>query len=143
MHDALPHFRPLYDSSLTGSRDAAGPAQKFCVPTIVNGRVYIASANQLDVYGLIGPAKILSTSESQYVLTGADVTLSATAAGDMPLSYQWFFKWFRDFRGDRTVHHVNKLLRIECWKLHHSGHELFRSRHLNAVCAFINRSPVG
>lgn len=41
----------VYNSALAGSRDQAGTAIKFTAPAISNGRVYVGTANQLDVYG--------------------------------------------------------------------------------------------
>jgi hypothetical protein len=42
----------LYNSSLSGSRDTAGTALKFTVPTIAGGKVFVPTANELDIFGL-------------------------------------------------------------------------------------------
>lgn len=43
----------LWNSNAAGSRDDVGLFAKFCIPTVANGRVYMASfSNQLHVYGL-------------------------------------------------------------------------------------------
>jgi len=53
--DATNVATELYNSSQAGSRDTAGQALKFTSPTISGGRVFVPTANELDVYGLLAP----------------------------------------------------------------------------------------
>lgn len=43
----------LYSSNENAARDSPGPAIKFSVPTVANGRVYIGSQDQVSVFGLL------------------------------------------------------------------------------------------
>lgn len=52
-YDARNVAHELYDSDQAGARDHAGPGTKFSVPTIANGRVYVGTQTELDVYGLL------------------------------------------------------------------------------------------
>jgi uncharacterized protein YjdB len=42
---------PLYSSANQGSRDTAGAGVKFSVPTIANGKVFVGTRTELDIYG--------------------------------------------------------------------------------------------
>jgi len=52
-YDAANVARELYNSSQAGSRDTAGRALKFTVPTIGGGKVFVGTSNELDIYGLL------------------------------------------------------------------------------------------
>jgi hypothetical protein len=54
-YDATNVANELYNSSQAGSRDTAGLALKFTVPTIANGRVFVPTGTELDIYGLLTP----------------------------------------------------------------------------------------
>jgi hypothetical protein len=56
-YDAANVSRELYNSTQNPTRDGAGYALRFTIPTIANGRVYVPTKRRIDVYGLLAPAK--------------------------------------------------------------------------------------
>jgi hypothetical protein len=52
-YDATDVAHELYNSAQAGPRDTLGSAVKFTVPTIINGKVYVGTASELDVFGLL------------------------------------------------------------------------------------------
>lgn len=45
--------KTIYESDTNATRDTAGPANKFSVPVVTNGKVYVAAHGEVDVYGLL------------------------------------------------------------------------------------------
>jgi hypothetical protein len=53
-HDASNVASELWNSTqAANNRDRAGNAVKFAVPTVVNGKVYVGTSTEVDVYGLL------------------------------------------------------------------------------------------
>jgi hypothetical protein len=78
-YDATNVANSFYNSSQAGSRDQAGSATKFVTPMIANGKVYLATLFEMDVYGLLAGQKATTTSlgASANPVYGAPVTLTA------------------------------------------------------------------
>ncbi len=75
----------LYGSNQNPTRDDAGPAVKFTVPVVTNGKVYVAAGGQVDVYGLLNgvqqaPSPVISPSGGTYS-TAQQITLTDTISG--------------------------------------------------------------
>jgi len=45
----------IYNTEQNPARDRAGTARRFVVPVVANGRVYVATSGEVDVYGLLSP----------------------------------------------------------------------------------------
>ncbi|WP_162601498.1 chitobiase/beta-hexosaminidase C-terminal domain-containing protein [Occallatibacter savannae] len=72
--DATDLSKTLYESDSNATRDSAGPANKFSVPVVTNGKVYVATRREVDVYGLLNGA----TMAAAPVITPKGGTFSAT-----------------------------------------------------------------
>ncbi len=51
--DATDVANLYYDSSLTSGRDTLGAAIKFAAPVVANGKVYVGTRTEVDVFGLL------------------------------------------------------------------------------------------
>jgi hypothetical protein len=77
--DANDLSKILYQSSTDASRDSAGPANKFSVPVVTNGKVYVAAHGEVDVYGLLNGATVAAAP----VITPKGGTFSASQSVTM------------------------------------------------------------
>jgi hypothetical protein len=56
--DATNLSTPLYQSSTNAARDSAGRANKFSIPMVTNGKVYMPTYGEVDVYGLFNTEQV-------------------------------------------------------------------------------------
>ncbi len=75
---------PLYESDTNATRDAAGPANRFSIPMVTNGKVYVPANGQVDVYGLFNGepntvAPVLTPNGGTFT-SSQSVTLTTTTA---------------------------------------------------------------
>jgi hypothetical protein len=73
----------LYGSNLTSGRDQLGPAVKFVVPVVSNGKVYVGAQEEVDVFGLLGSepqtaAPVMNPPAGSYTRTVSVTMTSAT-----------------------------------------------------------------
>jgi hypothetical protein len=74
----------LYESDTNAKRDVAGAANKFSIPIVTNGKVYVAANGEVDVYGLFNgapnaAAPVISPDGGTFA-SSQDVQLSSTTA---------------------------------------------------------------
>ena len=71
----------LYSSAQNAARDTGGCGNKFQIPVVVDGKVYVATQNEVDVYGLLGTppaAPWVSLSSPCYTFTKQTVGTTTT-----------------------------------------------------------------
>ena len=56
--DANDLSKILWESDTNAARDTPGPANKFSVPVVTNGKVYVAAVKELSVYGLFNQSPV-------------------------------------------------------------------------------------
>ena len=84
--DATNIATQLYGTDQNSARDFAGPAVKFTVPLVVDGKVFVGAQGEVDVYGLLANAPptaatpVFSPAPGQYA-AAQSVTLTDATSG--------------------------------------------------------------
>jgi hypothetical protein len=82
--DANDLTKTIYQSDSNSSRDTAGPANRYSIPVVTNGKVYVATKGEIDVYGLLNgqptaAAPVIAPNGGTFS-SSQSVTLSSTTA---------------------------------------------------------------
>jgi hypothetical protein len=117
--DATDLTNLLYESDTNAQRDSAGPANKNAIPIITNGKVYVATHGQVDVYGLFNgapnaAAPVITPNGGTFAATQS-VTLTSTTAtasiyytldGSVPTPASTLYAGPISISGDITVNAI-------------------------------------
>jgi hypothetical protein len=68
--DATNLAKKLYSSNDAGTRDHFGTGNKFIVPTVANGKVYVGTTSSVGVFGLLDPPRLSNLSARAVVPGG-------------------------------------------------------------------------
>ena len=82
--DANDLTKTIYESDTNAARDAVGPANRFSIPVVTNGKVYVAAHGEVDAYGLFNgetaaAAPVISPDGGSFS-TSQSVQLSSSTA---------------------------------------------------------------
>jgi len=81
-YDATDLSKELYNSNqAANNRDHFGSGNKFIVPTVVNGKVYVGTTNGVGVFGLLCTYSLSATSANASAAGGAQSVNVITASG--------------------------------------------------------------
>ena len=80
--DATNLAKQLYSSKDAGSRDTFGNGNKFIVPTVANGKVYVGTTSSVGVFGLLDPPRLSVVSAQAVVTRGRDLVIGFAIHGN-------------------------------------------------------------
>jgi len=89
-YSATGYNTELYTSAQAANkRDALGTAEKFTVPTVVNGHVYVGTTNSIVGYGLLNPPAAALSAVGSHV--ASPPSTSSPNTGSQSNSLEWVF----------------------------------------------------